>query len=494
MLTRLKVSGFKNLIDVDIPLGPFTCIAGANGAGKSNLFDAIQFLSALADHTLIDAARSVRSEEGRIGDVHSLFNRSDDTESAEMSFEAEMIIPEAGVDDLGQQVKATTTLLRYRVVLAYRVDGSLPSSGPLELIEERLDRVKLGDWGKYLKFADHRKDWRDSVLKGKRAVPFISTRIHGGNRVVKVHQDGGNGVSLETILSKSLPRTVLSTINTAVSPTALLARREMQSWKLLQLETSSLREPDAFTAPVGLGSHGSHLPATLYHLARSQRDHNTSSKATEIYGQVATRLSELVEDVAEIRIDRDEKRELLTLEITDHSGTVYPARSLSEGMLRFLALSVLESDPMATGLLCIEEPDRSIHPSRIPSVLQLLQDIATDLTIPVGPYNPLRQVIVSTHSPSVVQEVFDDALLIAELPEDVQNSRGSRGVHFNWLSDTWRTAALPEVDPVSKDQLLAYLGPTIAPTVSPKSKLRRDQRVIDRSDIQPLLFDLSNTE
>lgn len=494
MLTRLKVSGFKNLIDVDVPLGPFTCIAGANGAGKSNLFDAIQFLSALADQTLIDAARSVRSEEGRIGDVHSLFSRSDDTESTEMSFEAEMIIPEAGVDDLGQQVSATTTLLRYRIVLAYRVDGSLPSLGPLELIEERLDRVKLGDWGKYLKFADHKKDWRDSVLKGKRAVPFISTRIHGGNRVVKVHQDGGNGVRPETILSKSLPRTVLSTINTAASPTALLARREMQSWKLLQLETSSLRESDSFTAPVGLGSDGSHLPATLYQLARSQRDRNPSSTATEIYGQVATRLSELVDDVAEIRIDRDETRELLTLEVTDHSGTVYPARSLSEGMLRFLALSVLESDPMATGLICVEEPDRSIHPSRIPSVLQLLQDIATDLSIPVGPYNPLRQVIVSTHSPSVVQEVFDDALLIAELPEDVHNSRGSRGVRFSWLSDTWRAAALPEVDAVSKDQLLAYLGPTIAPTVLPKSKLRGDQRVIDRADIQPLLFDLSDTQ
>jgi len=28
MLTRLKVSGFKNLVDVDVRFGPFTCIAG----------------------------------------------------------------------------------------------------------------------------------------------------------------------------------------------------------------------------------------------------------------------------------------------------------------------------------------------------------------------------------------------------------------------------------------------------------------------------------
>lgn len=49
MLTQLKVSGFKNLVDVDVHFGPFTCVAGANGVGKSNLFDAIKFLSAIAD-------------------------------------------------------------------------------------------------------------------------------------------------------------------------------------------------------------------------------------------------------------------------------------------------------------------------------------------------------------------------------------------------------------------------------------------------------------
>ncbi len=47
MLTRLKVSGFKNLVDVDVSLSPFTCVVGTNGVGKSNLFDAISFLSAL---------------------------------------------------------------------------------------------------------------------------------------------------------------------------------------------------------------------------------------------------------------------------------------------------------------------------------------------------------------------------------------------------------------------------------------------------------------
>ena len=497
MLTRLKVSGFKNLINVDVPLGPFTCVAGVNGTGKSNLFDAIQFLSALANHTLLDAARLVRSEEDRTSDIRNLFHRIGNTHPKEMSFEADMIIPEEGIDDLGQQVKATTTFLRYRVVLAYRAADNLPSLGALELVEEKLDRLKLGDWGKHLKFADQRKEWRDSVLKGKRGVPFISTRTQDGNRVVKVHQDGGNSISPQTILAKNLPRTVLSTINTAESPTALLARREMQSWRLLQLESSSLREPDAFTTPPGLGSNGAHLPATLYQLSLSQKSTLLTPKAgkgTWIYDRVAARLSELIDDVAAVRIDRDERRELLTLEVIDHSGTVHPARSLSDGTLRFLALSVLELDPKATGLICVEEPENSIHPSRIPSILRLLQDIATDVSYPVGSDNPLCQVLVNTHSTSVIQEVFDDTLLITESREVVQAGQRFNGVRFNWLSDTWRAAALPDVPPVSKGQLLAYLGPAMPRAPLPKLKSKKPQRIIERSDIQPLLFESSDIE
>jgi hypothetical protein len=67
------------------------------GVGKSNLFEAIRFLSAIADLPLIEAALSVRDEEGRTADdVRSLFHRVSDEYDAEMSFEAEVIVPEEG--------------------------------------------------------------------------------------------------------------------------------------------------------------------------------------------------------------------------------------------------------------------------------------------------------------------------------------------------------------------------------------------------------------
>jgi AAA15 family ATPase/GTPase len=75
MLTRLRVAGFKNLVDVDVRFGPFTCVAGPNGVGKSNLFDAIAFLHFLAERPLSEAALSVRGEGSRAADVRGLFHR-----------------------------------------------------------------------------------------------------------------------------------------------------------------------------------------------------------------------------------------------------------------------------------------------------------------------------------------------------------------------------------------------------------------------------------
>ena len=113
MLTRLKVDGFKNLDGVDVRFGAFTCIAGSNGVGKSNLFDAIAFLSSLADKPLVEAAASVRGSEGRVGDVRSLFRNAGGERAKEMSFLVEMIVPASGIDDLGSEARASMTFLRY---------------------------------------------------------------------------------------------------------------------------------------------------------------------------------------------------------------------------------------------------------------------------------------------------------------------------------------------------------------------------------------------
>jgi predicted ATPase len=118
-------------------------------------------------------------------------------------------------------------------------------------------------------------------------------------------------------------------------------------------------------------------------------------------------------------------------------GVRHKARSLSDGTLRFLALATIAYDPEATGLICLEEPENGIHPSRIDAILELLREMAVDPRIPVGPDNPLRQVIINTHSPSVVRNLVPDELLVA--------LRVQRGRVFSTkyapMANSWRAKA-----------------------------------------------------
>ena len=497
MLTRLKVIGFKNLVNVDVRFGPFTCIAGINGVGKSNLFDAIMFLSALADKPLLDAAKSVRDGTS---DIRSLFHRVGNDFGSRMTFEVEMIVPQKGIDDLGQEAQASITSLRYAITIGSRaVNGN--KLGGLELLREELTHINIGDAPKYFLFPNKTK-WRDSVVIGRRSGgDFISTDSEGKDRIIKLHQDGGGHGRPRSILAANLPRTVLSTANAAENPTALMAKREMQSWRLLQLEPAALRKPDEISAPTKLGADGSHLAATLYHLPKTQTNAEQDGRGGEditaaVYSKVANRLSDLIDDVKKITVDYDEKRELLTAMVTGRDGTPHSARSLSDGTLRFLALAVLEPDTEASGLICLEEPENGIHPERIPAMLNLLKDIAMDTDEAVGPDNPLRQVIINTHSPAVVAQIPEDSLLVADSIEMNESGKRFKAVRFCPLPDTWRQKkATGEVEVVSKGKLLSYLNP-VAPEEPrngygvPDRKNKTipiKRRVIDRSDLQPFL-------
>ena len=208
----------------------------------------------------------------------------------------------------------------------------------------------------------------------------------------------------------------------------------MQSWRLLQLEPSALREPDDFLAPTVLGSDGAHLPATLFHLANAP-----GSDPAAIYAEVANGLSRLIEDVRSVHVDRDERRQLLTLYATGRDRTAHPARSLS-----------------ARGLVCLEEPENGIHPERLPAMIQLLRGLATDPVIEEE--EPLRQVILNTHSPAVAMQVPEESLLLAEPVTMSDDTRTSQALRLHCLSGTWR-ATRGDTPAVSKGKLLGYLNP-----------------------------------
>jgi predicted ATPase len=161
--------------------------------------------------------------------------------------------------------------------------------------------------------------------------------------------------------------------------------------------------------------------------------------------------------------------------MTFADGTSHPASSLSDGTLRFLALALLEQDPEFRGLLCLEEPENGIHPERIPAMIRLLTDLAMDTHLPVGPDNPLRQVIINTHSPACAAEAPEDSLLSAEPANAERNGIQLPTMRLSALASTWRTDNGARA--IKKGRLIQYLSPV--PRVS-----QRKGRVADREEAQ----------
>ena len=175
MLTRLEASGFKNLVDFRLEFGPYTCIAGPNGVGKSNVFDAIRFLSLLAEHTINDAARRIRvaPPNENTGDLSGIFfGQEADTGTApgqarRFKLAAEMIVPPEVSDDVGRLAPATSSFLRYEVGFRYE-EPSLAAGpfGRLVLEQEALRPLTVGQAHRHLRFPHSKAHFRNRVVYG----------------------------------------------------------------------------------------------------------------------------------------------------------------------------------------------------------------------------------------------------------------------------------------------------------------------------------------
>lgn len=389
MITYIRINGFKSFHDFEMEFTPLTIIAGTNASGKSNLFDALNLLSRLAES---DNLKKAFSEQR--GDFIELFTQYGDEKYAnEMHFIVEMLVNRKVIDAWGNEAELKYTRLRYEL----KIKRVTNSSGieDIVVVFEKLIKLNHQDdkWVKVIpsKFLD---SWRPKVITGKRGIPYLDTEMENDIHTVYAPQDGVGGNKRRFPLNNAT-RTVLSSFDTIDFPHVLAAKEEMRSWKFLQLNPEDLRQATSKNKGEDIiTTSGKNLAAALYRI-----------KQVDQYSlrEISRKLNSFLPNFIEVDVIDDTENKQYIIKLQDADKKEFSSRVLSEGTLRILALCILQYDNNHSGLLCFEEPENGIHPFRIAAMAKLLKDLSIDFS---DTEFPLRQVIVNTHSPNLVGEIY----------------------------------------------------------------------------------------
>lgn len=444
MITKLEISGFKSFQNFEVSLSPFVVVAGVNGSGKSNLFDAIQLLSRLADMDLRSAFSGLR------GDAFELFSQNSDGSSAtEMHFAVEMLLDRKVRDTWGSEAELKYTRLRYAVSIQRKPDKR--GVERLFVSKEELTVIRRGDdeWYKHYVGA-HNHYWHVQVTGGR--APFISTMPDEttGIATINLHQDKGSRGRPRP--AADLEGTMLSGANNTEFPHALAVREEMKNWRFLQLNPVELSKPaPKFTAKEFMGVDGSDLAASMF---RIKTDDPLNIK------KISRDMANLIPGIVSIDVEEDQTEKRYVIKAKMEDGRFFSSRVMSEGTLRLLALCSLKHDERHRGVLCFEEPENGINPTRIPQVIQLLRELATNFAREEKAPFPARQVLVNSHSPGLVAEVCKlpgfsafGSILFSRMVTHIQQGKKSQYTRLQEVDLSLSTMPNPEFnfDPIVRD-------------------------------------------
>lgn len=406
MLTRIEIDGFKTFRDFAMDIPPFMVVLGRNASGKSNLFDAIRFLTLIASGTLVEAVHQMR------GDIDELLHVPLDGSSTKLiTFAVEVLLDPTVRDDFGEERQITHSRLRYEVQLEAR-PGASSRNARSDLGRQRLYvkyesatliRMNEDSWVKGLGLRGTERTNLAPYSNKSRNILLETTRTEHGKPAFKVHQDGRAG-NTKSLPAADAAATVLSTLATMEYLHLFALKREMQKWRQLHLEPEAVRSPSSFDDDDHMLANGGNLANVLNRIV--ERTASTDRPAG-ILPSISSSLSRIIPEVSGVQVvDDDSRRQRHVVVQTGDSGS-FSAIVASDGTVRTLALLAALYDPDEGGLICFEEPENGIYPQRLVDLVKQLQDLVWGSLSRrlVSRSEVVNQLIISSHSPVMIRAI-----------------------------------------------------------------------------------------
>lgn len=393
MLTRIEIDGFKSFRSFALDVPPFLVVLGRNAAGKSNLFDALQFLRFMADGSLLEAAQGAR------GELAELFHRHvDGTLMRRMSFAVEVLLDPTVTDAFGDTADVKHSRVRYEVTIELRAAGL--RLRPF-VVWEAATLIRKDDDRWMDRFA---KDLRPRLATySSRSSQLLQTvGTEAGRPLFRMFPQGLQGKPRQLPAGEA-KATVLSSLATVNEfPLLFALRRELQSWRLLHLDPTALRSPDSYDGPDTLSVYGANLANTL---SRIVAETGTEDRPDGLLNDIAADLAAVVPEVVSVRLAENATQRQRQVEVVTRNEAPFSARVASDGTLRALALLAAAYDPRGGGLICFEEPENGIYPQRLARFVRHLRTLV-QRSLEARRDNavgPLTQLILSSHHPATLR-------------------------------------------------------------------------------------------
>lgn len=372
MITRIRVQNFKSLRDVILTLGLRNVLVGPNMAGKSNVIDVFRFLN-----------RLIAPPPGGAGVIYALNSMNGFGEVAWKGADSSVIAFSLEGEESGGADTDAATLWKYELSLQGHPQGGAHVKEERLTVEGTRGRVAL---------IDHENGAR--VVR--RADGVVFSRFEDRERValdINVPDWEGNVV-----------------------------REQFASWRFYKLVPQAMKQVNPTAAVQFLTEHGENLSSWLMLL---------QTRYPESFAQITAVMRDVFPSIEDV-FNWPTQQSTVFVSIRErYLKRPVPVWQMSDGELAFLALVSLIYAPEDYGsaLYCVEEPESHLHPKLIQTLIEL-HDQERDKR----GSEQLGQVIISTHSPHLIDRAGLDELVVVERAEGATRlSRPSDKSHLREL-------------------------------------------------------------
>ncbi|WP_334311566.1 AAA family ATPase [Microcystis aeruginosa] len=331
---------FKNIHIRNIP--PFCVIIGANGTGKSTLFDIFGFLrDALKNN--IRQALQIR------GGYREIITRGQEQEDIEIEMQFRM------------KILDTERLVTYQIIIGQ--NNNRP------VIKREILRYKRGEHGKPFHFLDFQ------LGQG-----YAITNEEDFSKLDKELDREEQQLESNDILAiKGLGQFQRFKAATAF-------RSLIENWHVSDFHISEARGSKEISYAEHLSTTGDNIATVAQYIYQQY---------PEIFQQILEKMKQRVPGISSVEAKETEDGRLI-LRFQDQAfKDPFIDRYVSDGTMKMFAYLILLFDPNPHPLLCVEEPENQLYPT-------LLKELAEEF----AHYSDQGgQVFVSSHSPDFLNAV-----------------------------------------------------------------------------------------